>query len=418
MPISVEVHKIYAKSAEMLLLEKLFSDLKSGKDADETLSNIERVLQRKFDLEFNVTLINNKTNNFFGMSIYPSRNLIDTMVDQMINKRSNSDVIEHLWAQNKKWYLEIDSILVSDPSLNANPAEMVAILLHEIGHIIYSNTVPARINKVMRYEIMQLSFNMKKLLKWQKTQILLDLIFAEACGSTNFHKQRELDADKFVVKMGYGDNLSQFIDKLLTTQGNSLVDRSERDMEKELKSVVTWTFINISELEYRKTKLRSMLQTEILKNPSRYIRTLVFNIKTKFFGGNDENSYKEIVSEQFLIQQYNVVVNESLLSLFDKYGKLKKFNQSDIDIITVEKDRIENEDDKIYVLDLIYDKLDEVHAGLELISTNKKDKVYLSKDKFLNYKAQLEKLRKDVLEVKLKDKQYGVFVQYPVGYEG
>jgi hypothetical protein len=189
-------------------------------------------------------------------------------------------------------------------------------------------------------------------------------------------------------------------------------------MEKELKAVVTWTFVNISELEYRKTKLRTMLQTEILQNPSKYIRTLVFNIKTKFFGGNDENSYKEIVSEQFLVQQYNVVIKEGLLDLFDKYGKLKKINQSDIDILSVEKDRIENEDDKIYVLDLIYDKMDEVNAGLELISENKKEKVYLSKDKFLSYKAQLEKLRKDVLEVKLKDKQYGVFVQYPVGYEG
>jgi len=409
---------VITKSPDMILMEQMFTNIKSGKDVDISLRTIERVLARNFGLEFNITLIDNKTKNFFGMSVYPSRNLIDTMVDQIINKKAHSDVIEKLWSENKKWYLEIDSILVNDPSLNANPAEMVAVLLHEVGHVTQSNRIPSRIHKVLRYEIMQLSLSMKKLIKWKKCQILFDLIFAEACGSKNFSLHREIEADKFAAKFGYGENLRQFIEKLLTTQGNSMIDRSETDMEKDVKAIVTWTFVNISELEYRKTKLREMLQTEILQSPSKYIRNLVFNIKTVFFGGSDENSYKEIINEQYLVQQHQSIVKEGLLDLFDKYGKLKKITQSDIDIIQIEKDRISNEDDKIYVLDLIYDKLDQINAGLQLIDQNKKDKVVVSKDRLNGYKTQLEKLRKEVLATKIKEKQYGLFVQYPVGYEG
>lgn len=328
---------VNAKSPDMLLLEQLFGNLKSRQDVEESLRNIERVLQRKYDLQFNVTLVDNKSNQFFGMSIYPSRNLVDTLVDEILNKKSKSDAIEQLWAQNKKWYLEIDSLLLHDPTLNTNPAEMVAVLLHEIGHIVFSNSVPARINKVLRYELMKLSFNMKKLVKWKKSQALFSLVFAEACGSKSFSLRRELDADKYVVKMGYGSNIADFIEKLLLANGNSMVDRTERELEKDVRSITTWTLENIGELEYRKTKLRSMLQTEILKNPSVYVRNMVFNIKTKFFGGNDVNSYKEIVAEQYLIREHQTIVREGLLDLFDKYGKLKKIKQSDIDIIEVEK---------------------------------------------------------------------------------
>lgn len=409
---------VNAKSPDMLLLEQLFGNLKSRQDVEESLRNIERVLQRKYDLQFNVTLVDNKSNQFFGMSIYPSRNLVDTLVDEILNKKSKSDAIEQLWTQNKKWYLEIDSLLLHDPTLNTNPAEMVAVLLHEIGHIVFSNSVPARINKVLRYELMKLSFNMKKLVKWKKSQALFSLVFAEACGSKSFSLRRELDADKYVVKMGYGSNIADFIEKLLLANGNSMVDRTERELEKDVRSITTWTLENIGELEYRKTKLRSMLQTEILKNPSVYVRNMVFNIKTKFFGGNDVNSYKEIVAEQYLIREHQTIVREGLLDLFDKYGKLKKIKQSDIDIIEVEKGRISNEDDKIFVLDMIYDKLDEINAGLDLIAQKKSDRVYVSKDKLVGFKNQLEKLRKETLEVKIKDKQYGLFIQYPEGYEG
>jgi Peptidase family M48 len=408
------------KSPDMLALETSFMAIKNREDVQGHLRNIQRVLSRHFDLNFTVSIVDNSTNEFFGMTIYPSRNVIESIIDQIVNNKAKTTVLQELWSKNKEWHLEIDSVLLYDVSLNTNPAEMVAVLLHEVGHVVHSNTIPERVNKVLRYEMLHLSYSMKKLFSWKKVHRLLDLVVVEACSSKNFHsaRRKEVDADKFVVKMGYGDNLDHFIDKLVGLQGNRLVDRNEKDMERDVRSIVMWTIDNVSELEYRKRKLRTTLQTEIIQNPSRFVRGMIFDIKALFFGGADEDSYKELIREQYLIQEINQVVKEGMFDLFDKLGKVKKITQSDIDIIEVEMTRIQNTDDKIYVLDLIYDKLDRINAALELIAKKQNDKVTVSKDKLINYKNQLEKLRKTVLAIEIREKQYGVFINYPKGYEG
>lgn len=415
------MHTLNKKNQDMMALEAAFLNIKTKSNIDGNLDMIRRILKRQFDINFNISIVNNKTNQFFGMSIYPARNIVDTIVDGIINKKSNVQVLEQVWSENKDWFLEIDSLLLDDLTINVNPAELVAVLLHEIGHVVYSNAIPNRLNKVIRYELLHIGFNLKKLVAWRKAQQLFDLVVVEACSSKNYHyigQRKELAADKFVVKMGYGDNLNEFIEKLLKTQGNGQINRSESEMEKDVRGIVTWSLENISELEFRKTKLRSTLQTEILQNPSRYVRGLVYDIKAAFFGGSDEDNYKELITEQYLVKEHQTIVKEGLLDIFDKIGKMKKISQSDIDIIDVERGRIENEDDKIYVLDLIYDKLDRINVGLDLINQKKAERVPMSKDTLLKYKAELEKMRKEVLAIQLKDKQYGVFIKYPKGYEG
>jgi hypothetical protein len=87
-------------------------------------------------------------------------------------------------------------------------------------------------------------------------------------------------------------------------------------------------------------------------------------------------------------------------------------------MLAIEVDKIENNDDKIYVLDLIYDKLDLVNAALDFIDKGKPDKVSQSKQTLLGFKKELETMRAQVLNLQVKDKQYGVFIKYPKGYEG
>lgn len=275
------------KSVDLLALEHAFLHLKAKEEVEEKLAYIEKILSRRFDLNFKISIVDNNTNEFFGMTIYPAESLIDTLVDSIVRKKDRLEVIEKLWAENKDWYLEIDSLLLYDRNLNANPSEMVAVLLHEIGHVVYSNSIPARVNKILRYKIMELDYSVKRLLGSSRIIKLFNLVFVEACNVKNFRfsrLQHELDADRFVVKQGYGEHLDSFIEKLLKSQGNRLINRTEKDMEKDIKAIVTWTIENISELEYRKTKLRTTLQTELLKNPSKFVRQVVTSIKVAFFG--------------------------------------------------------------------------------------------------------------------------------------
>jgi hypothetical protein len=411
-----------SKSQDMILLEECFYDIKSKNNVNGAILRIQRVIKRNFDINFTINIVNNDTREFFGMSIYPNKNQIEKIIDAIVNKKSSTDVVIDLWQKTDDWVLEIDSILLYDKNLNANPAEIVAVLLHEIGHVIYSNSIPQRVNRILRYKMMHANLALKKLISWPKAQKIIQLVFVDACSSKNFrytNLKTERVADQFVEKMGYGENLNNFIDKLVATQGNRLVNRTEEQVDQDITATVNWTFVNIAELEFRRSNLRTTLQTELLKNPSRFVRDIVYDIRNTFFGkGESENPYTDAVREQYLTNEFNVIVKEGLLSIFDKNGKVKKITQADIDILSVEVGRIENEDDKIYVLDLIYDKLSVINAALDLIKNGQKEKVPVSKDTLESFKAQLERMRIMALETPIKPKQYGVFIKYPKGYEG
>lgn len=411
---------INQKSKDMLFLEECIKNIKNKENVNSNLQNISRILSRNFDITFDIRIVENDTNKFFGMTIYPQVSELDTIVTALVNGSSSSETMVKLWQKNKLWVLDIDSLLLYDKTLNANPQEITAVLLHEIGHIVYSNSVPQRIHRVYRYERMNLSIGIKNLIRSQKISKIFSLSVIEACATKSFkfiNPNKERVADSYVVKLGYGENLNNFINKLISTQGNSLINRSEKDKDLDVRAVVNWGLDNISELEFRKTKLKKSLELELYKNPSDYVRGVVTNINKSFFGSED-SAYMKAVTEQCLLQETDRIVKEGLLSIFDKLGKVKKINQSDIDILQVEIEKIENSDDKIYVLDLIYDKLELVNASLDLIAVNKADKVPQSKNTLMGMKTQLEKMRTQVLSKHVEEKVYGVFIKYPKGYEG
>jgi hypothetical protein len=409
------------KSQELLYLEEAFKDIKTNNGVDQAIRTVTRVIKRVFDLNMDVNIIDNKSHRFFGMSIYPQVNVVEQIVNEMIGKSREEGLVE-MWQKNKDWVLEIDSILLHDENLNANPSEIVAVLLHEIGHIVYSNTVPQRLFKVVKRKIVTSTFKIRKLLAWKRVQRILDLVIVDACSTKNFHyvnEHTERIADRFALKMGYGESLDQFIDKLLRSQGNGMINRPDGELDSELKSMTNWALDNVGELEFRKTRLRNALQVQMFDTPSQYIRFIVKRIKSDFFGKNEANdTYKDIVTENYLITGYNNVVSEGFRELFDpKTRKLKRLSQSDMDILYIQIGRIANEDDKIYVLDIIYDYLDLVNVGLDMIQSGGKDRVPVSKETLTSYKTQLEKFRKDVLSTQVPPKKYGLFIQYPKGYE-
>ena len=147
------------------------------------------------------------------------------------------------------------------------------------------------------------------------------------------------------------------------------------------------------------------------------IKNIFKAIKNRFFG--DETAGTAIVAEQQLIMDYRkIMAQESFVEFVSNIGKLKKVKQSDLDIIRVEMDRIETLDDKYYVLDLIYDKLNVINLGLEYYANGNASRCSQSESTLKDYKKQLEEYRMKVLDMKIVDKQYGLFIKVPKGYEG
>lgn len=424
------------KSDDMLFIEKCFGYIKAKDDVKGNIEKIERTLKREFDLTFNISIVNNTTNSFFGMNIYPSVSTMDILVESIVSKKTSSEEITEIWQKNDVWYIEIDSLLLYDLSLNANPSEITAVLLHEIGHVIYDGSIPRRLNKILRYKIMKLNYQMRTLVSTEKIRKLFNLAVIESCTTKSFsftNVRKERIADKFVITYNYGEDLDAFIGKLIQTHGNSLINKTDKELEKEITSIVNWSVVNVKELEFRKKALRTALKVEMLKTPSELTKRVVQDIHASFFGESTDK-YRELLSEQYsatpvdkysemkadqILDQYvNRILNESLLNLFDKVGKVKKVSQTDIDILEVECGNIQNQDDKIYLLDKLYYYLDKVNMALDLIESGQAKKVSQSKTTLLDMQSQLNKLRDVVLSTKIIEKEYGVFIRYPKGYQG
>ena len=150
-----------------------------------------------------------------------------------------------------------------------------------------------------------------------------------------------------------------------------------------------------------------------------YIKNHLRKIINVFFGEEGAETYKKILTEQTVFNSCLRVTKEGLFTGFlDKFGKVKKIQQNELDILFIEFEKISNNNDKIYLIELIHDKIDLINTSLEFIHNGENGRVQQSEQTLRTFKSELEKLRNRVLETRLKDKEYGLFIKYPRGYEG
>ncbi|MCK9199342.1 MAG: M48 family metallopeptidase, partial [Bacilli bacterium] len=173
-----------------------------------------------------VIYTNNTDKLFFGMCVMPIVDG-DTAVSIL-----QSDKAERFNA----YYLELDSRLFS-PLLNLTSDELVAILLHEVGHIV--NT-PQPVEEVRNAVDIYLAKN-------KETLVISDSVHYReilAYGIKNSirkltslfeYKDEEIIADEFVVMCGYGPQLESAYSKIIKNTG-----RINRDVSNKL-IVLQWT---------------------------------------------------------------------------------------------------------------------------------------------------------------------------------
>jgi len=415
------------KSPIMLELENAFLDLKQDNKNKQALLAIEKCLKRKFDLEVKVDVVKNKHNELFGMSVYPQHSLIEAVITEILssgNPASKASVVEKMWAENKEWYIDIDSIILNDMNLNTNPSELVAVLLHEVGHVVYSNTVPNRITKVLKYQLIKSNHKLKQIVKWKRCQRILDIIVVEACSGKNFKNvnKEELQADYFAYSNGYGEALNSFINKLLISNGNSMIDRTDEEMEKDVEIITKWTLTNIGELEFRKNSLQKMLETEMRRNPSTYVRSILLNVKNLFFSKSNQDNYTGILKESTVIKEWRHYEEKPLLEsykdAFDNSGIVKRIKAVDLNILEIQVGKIKNLDDKLYVLDNInnYQEILDVQDELRHVQTSN-NRPLMTKESIDKFRLELDDLRKRAMKVKTSN-YHSFFKSYPTGYEG
>lgn len=425
-------------------IEECLTHIKLKDDIAENLARIERALGRVFGVKFKVDITDNTKNSLFIVNVFPDKKFVRNfgrVLGKSLKREEfkSSDIVSD-WKAYDEWCIELDSmVLWCTGNMVFNAADIAAAMIHEITRITNNQSTPLIIYREFRNAVCDVSRVVRALLTNEgKIQKLLSLATLECCESKLFAPVESKPEDNImryeINRLGYTDTYNSLIERLITYgYGAEFVYKTEKDIEKDVRIILIWVTTTISELEFNKRRLRETLETEIARAVSNVVKCTLEDIRAEFFEGA-QDSYRLLLSEQWndkpvdkygemvtfsnLIKSCNRIATEAAANVFDKNGKIKKISQLDIDVIAVDVDAIETHDDKIYVLDRIYNNLQIIEAGLDYIESGEGKVVPQSKNTLLDMKKQLEELRRATLATRIIDKQYGVFVKYPKGYEG
>lgn len=414
-------------------IDHCFAQLKeSTKNIEAIFREIESILKDTFHKNIQMVLIPAKKGDpFFVMSIFPDESTLDLLVQAIVDG-SGDQVIKKVWDETENWTIEIDRRLFNEDFIRLTSKELTALLLHEIGHMVYSNSIPQRISKVMRLEYARANIEVKALMQKPFFRKILSLPILDACTYDNYKTQdkikNELRADVFVVKMGYGKDLESALEKFIGANGTNVADHINKDsgdVYQDMKQVTLFSLGVIEDFKDRKAAIGKKKILDVLgRVPSAFITSFVSSIGSIFSSSKGPGSMTDEQVLEYMQETAEHAVEEMYMrEFFDfKWKKLKPIDPATIDYIDVEKDAIKTNNDRMLLINYIHTKLDMVEYYINILKSPKYSKRYdvpHSMDELLRFKTRLESLRDYVLSVKIPDyRGYVLNIAYPPGYEG
>lgn len=454
--------------------------LKAGEDILETFiarkantAKVEQVLGscltacNFMNLHKNFTVIITKKNlgpndPFFGVITFPAINKLDGVAQKAADSFTPFKVISEMWRDIEDWVVEIDPRLITDRHMGLNHKEIMACLLHEVGHAVYSDRIPSKIMRAKRGLSLSAKTTDKAALR--AGYVLFKLPILAACTVTNIpntlnSQHEEYFADKIAKECGYGEYIVSALDKIIAAYGIGDVATGEVIADKQIDAEAQWAMRMVQNMTERRNRLASDLFIKGAKSNSEYMKEATASIidevgvatreiytgdavesivalrdpdaltKYKVDLGTAKYSSWDICVEGAITTAENAF-NAPAMELFGS-GKLKKGLPSwrDIDNIQFAIERIRTNDDRQLVLDIIYSHLEEIKDFMELARRKGKanrfqaeaDRMVIALDR---YREQVLNRRIDpnaAISSRSESFQRMVMTgnyKYPAGYEG
>jgi hypothetical protein len=436
--------------SKITMLDDAFSSYIMDNDTDAFCKKASTILSAFDQKAYRVSIVKNSSRNrepFFGMRVFPDRMMAEIMLKDLVQDDSIQSIkaMCDRWAQIQIWDIEIDERVFDRRSISFTPQELTAMILHELGHTVYSDRKAEMFYRAYKEAQVRLKTSEKASAKILYTLYLIPL--SVACGFKEWKiderdLREEVFADQSVKKLGYGEHLISAYKKIIKTYGSGGYTTTSTG-DREVAQSIDLCNVNIVDLIRRKNKLKDELYRTGTTHSSSYIRNMISYLMSKLgiaqkckYDGNivlESQMQTDFDDPDFLknneliyynkdytklITRINTAVNIANESFFRKKDKgIDIPNQLDVDTIFVEVDRIQNHADRRYVLDLIYNQEERINQFLELCDHDEtlKAKYYSHMQSML---SELSDMRKAVLEKRSFDKKYKVFVKYPEGYEG
>lgn len=423
--------KINLKKDNFTKIDDAFSVLKESSSNRAAEEIIEKALKDSFSYEFVVHVIpcRDNTKPLLIMTVYPEMDTVMKIISSVSSNDENKEsVIKKLWEQNKKWIIEIDDRILGS-ALNLSDyeftnRELTALLLHEVGHIIYSNSLPIRIATVLQFEIASAEMENKMLIRDRFFKKILSLPILNACVVNNTSDSSsinvEIKADKFAKKMGYSKELSSVFTKLLKTNKTGKTS----NYNKNMKNDTIFSIDTINQLRTRQNKLMKKNLTFLKENcSSPYMKESIDEFYNLLFENHESSSVTSEKKLTFMEERAQKIIKEGYLTeaFIFKSNKLKRIDPAELDYIDIKTREIKSDSDKMMVISYLHSKLDLVNYYISLLNNPKLSKKYNiphTIEELESMKRHLLKSREMILNFKIPERTKGLYIAWPENYEG
>ena len=414
-----------SKRESLIFVEECIRNIQQEKEISKNVRLIESAIKREFDIPVKISIIDNDK-KFFGMCVYPSAEEIQKLTEVLIadpSKKKFSEVekIHREFMSKSEKVIEIDSILLYDHNINATAGEITAILLHEIGHVVGSNSMVNRMARAKEYMMMKFDNRTRKLIPVISFIPKLFNIVTLQIFSHQFNLQlmKEKEADELAYKEGYGEELYNILGKLIANGKGDQVKKSNKELDKDVEVTIDWLIVNIKELEYRKDRLKKSLRMLKLTSPSKFLGNFVSNIKDKIFKHDDEKMIEKavVINEAFILSNLRNKKMKAPAGAVDSSGRVRRLVARDLDIYRAELERVNTIDDKIFLLERLCDLMDVADYAKYMLEENPK-RVMQSEETIDAYILAVQEIIAMTNARKISKTKYGLFIKYPADYEG
>lgn len=395
-------------------IEGAFLMLKEDSLADAPKTVIKDNLESVFDgFKFTIRVVDTHNPKVtFVMSVFPEVDTASKIVSAMLTGHEEK-IISDLWKKNTKWVIEIDKAIFD--GIGFTNKELTALLLHEVGHITITNSIPTRLYTIMSYEVAKTKASNKALIKDELFRSIMSLPILDACVSDKAHSsiRDEIKADKFAKKMGYSNELYSALTKLTdSSRGTSRND--------DISKLTNFSLSTLDELKERKANLvkKNLIGlSESCNSP--YIKEVIDEFVEKVL---TEREGTFIDKNDYIWTRINDDINNYYTTEFFGITKtLKRIEPADIDYVMIKMEGIKSETDKLMLITYIHSKLDLIDYYLSILKDHKLSRKYTipnSIPQLEGFRERLMVYRDNILKYRIPDKFNGILVAWPEGYEG
>ena len=453
-------------SNEFMNIEATFTKYLSGsistKELEKQISAL--LTHHKFmpsTKTFKVFVVDYGNEPFCGMSVIPlsTFDISSMLVSKSIDDKDPMASYRHLynkWREIESWSIEIDNRVFDKSYIQLNPRELTAMLIHEIGHTIFSDKKFEAFYRMYREVRLRYDLNQRTKMSFAYFILSIPLVIAASVHTVVIGRNginEEKFCDELTIKYGYSDDLISAFNKIIAYYGSTAF-LTPSASEDKISQELVWSFNTVSDIIIRKRSLNTQMTLRALKTKSPTLKdaymsvvslfgTIIREKKTGLVFESMNAAFDAIeksdapILENFEID-YDLKAMTALENLFsnidnkpayesfidtidrkklEKEVKNLRVSEYDIDVIFVEIDKIANNYDRVYVLDLIYnlyEKLD-VIEDMSMYDYRVKNKY---EHKLPLWRDKLSIARQKCLNKEIRPQSYGLFVPVPKGYEG